>query len=585
MPKILTRNEATRLYEAFNHPKAEHDSFLKNAMDEAFVNTNVYTNAQRIGKCIITGRKGSGKTALIMGQYYNNRKEYLCFNTVDADDLPFQTLYNFFINDFIEMSDKLKENFVSSDFDQFLDPVKVSNFAWKNAILTIALYSSAKQILENKEIYDISKDEKSTLSKSINVIENIIGSNKVEESDFGGYFWGLVVHYFFKIQNEIDSIINADNEKLSELLTKITNATHSLLKSKLGGDKNLSDGMQVLSSIMKRERKACLLGLDRFDDYYDHFYLQFKRDDIMLNKGAFLKMILEGLILAARDIKNNTDYSCLHLLITIPTDKFLQLGLRERADIETSHVIPLQWEPPELFSYVSKRIGYALQLPAHEWDNAWYDIFPRMVTNAGNLTTKEDSFLYLVRHSHWRPRDILFYIREILSRMIANGDALQASEATEEVFQEVAHEISQEIIVHEFIPEFDKEYPGIRKSLNDLEDKEDFETVMPYNSFCDSLGGIEPRNDTRTPDEVSRCLFQMGIIGVRKKLPAKNTVNKKKIKQDGIYVEYKYCYTTKTDDPFSSNVEVVFHPLFIDKLRIHHGQQYVIHQLTWDMFK
>ena len=49
-------------------------------------------------------------------------------------------------------------------------------------------------------------------------------------------------------------------------------------------------------------------------------------------------------------------------------------------------------------------------------------------------------------------------------------------------------------------------------------------------------------------------------------------------------VLYRFCFNTDDNDPFAPGCEVCFHPMFFEYLNLKHEEQYVVNQLTWEMF-
>jgi hypothetical protein len=305
--------------------------------------------------------------------------------------------------------------------------------------------------------------------------------------------------------------------------------------------------------------------------------------EIGANRKDFLSSLLHGLVLSARDLQRDAQFKWVHMLLAVPQDKFLELHLRERADLEHTTVLRLTWTPRELYRYVNKRIAYALGLPLDGPVTPWDQLFPFSVTNCSVREVKEHSFLYIVRHSLWRPRQIQMYLNAIFDLMESERCA-----GSEELFQKAVKIGAREIINNEFVEEFQTEYPNIKSVLRRFEGLS-LKTVDKYSSLCDRIGKTALFEDVSTPDEVILRLYHMGVLGTRTVLQTKHSESTDAtITQNHQEVSYRFCYNSPVNNPFSSlssNVEIVFHPMFFEYLNVKHDARYVVNQLMWDMYE
>ena len=87
-----------RLQGAFRELKAEQDQTLRQTERPTFVHTRVYRQVKDEGRCLLIGRKGSGKTAMLVGYRHENRADYLADADIDiiADEFPLEPLSAFY---------------------------------------------------------------------------------------------------------------------------------------------------------------------------------------------------------------------------------------------------------------------------------------------------------------------------------------------------------------------------------------------------------------------------------------------------------------------------------------------------------
>ncbi|MBU6340964.1 MAG: hypothetical protein KGS48_05675 [Bacteroidetes bacterium] len=573
-----TTEQLQRLQASFRQLKAEEDEALHQDNQRNFVHTRVYRQVKHEGRCLLIGRKGAGKTALLLGYRSQNADDYLAKAGIDiiADEFPLEPLFHFF---YLDVYKKLqqhqgKNTSRETDLAHFLDPTKVATYAWKQALVASSVCMAAEQILNSEIQFKLSEDEKRNLQEARASVMGLYGGKTNFAGNGGQLLSSLLVYFFGNFNELIEIVMDHTIGTFAGLIAKISGQLSTLAKTNTA--EALRKPVQQIRQILERHQKKVLLTLDRFDDFYDEFqYRSDANSDLLYEKRSFLAALLKGLVIAARDLqRDQTNYAWIHMIFTIPMDKFLELQLRERADLESNHVVRLEWTPRELYEMVNRRIGTALNLPEKEIKNAWNLLFPFDVTNGRIREVKEDSFLYILRHTLWNPREIQMYLKAIFS-------ALEEGPADEEMFRRVVRNETEQIIRREFIGQFIGEFHGLKKVLNKLSNVQ-LQTVMLYEDLCDKLGGLELFEDCRTPDQIMLRLFHMGVVGVR--MNARKGSNQAVITQKKQEVCYRYCFNFYENDPFAPACTVCFHPMFFEYLNIQHEEPYVINQLEWEMF-
>jgi len=329
-----------------------------------------------------------------------------------------------------------------------------------------------------------------------------------------------------------------------------------------------------MDQLLQRNNEKILITLDKFDDYFDHFGRQYADDKS--TESVFMSDLLEGLLLAVRDLRQASFFSKIHMLFTVPADRFYNIPMREREQLEEKHVADISWNPLELLNFANKRIAWALNIPE---DNAWNHLFPLSVSNRVLREVKENSFLFLVRHSHWRPRDIQRYVFEIISEM-----ERREVPADEEIFHRAVATCSREIIRREFIPEYQKTYPNIANLIEKLESIPGLPTCISYKDLASYVQEY-PFSSECNLNDIMRRLFEMGMIGIRKRRQVKTIGINGTVTQGGLDVSYCFFYNSKLLSPFDGDVPIVFHPIFYDRLDLIHKVDFVIHELRWEMLE
>jgi len=570
--------EIESLLSAFHEMKAESDGYLHKRFKETFVHTAVYSDAKTSGKSLLIGGKGSGKSAILYAHEVEHKNDFVAVASVTLDDLPFTGIFNFFYSSYSQSISTLRNN--RSEIADMIEIEKVTCYAWKNALLSSVLLSTANSLANSGQLQD---NESNVIAKIRTVLNEMIGSStsKSELAESSQPIYAFLFSYFISLQEKIEQMILTGESNTPTFLAKITNALIDQLAEPI--EVRLSALAADLNLILNRLNKRVYLRLDKFDDYYDKFYQQLdksasRRSQERSDRKEFLRSLLEGLVLAARDIKDYPEFRNVDVLIAIPLDKYLELGLREQMDLYRRRVVSIYWSPKELFAFVNQRIHAALKLSGPV-DQSWHEVFPKTVRNGANKQP-EDSFLYVARHSLWKPREMQMHIYRLFQTMKENRClALNDDQIRDSIKISCA-----EIIKREFTVEFHKEYPGIDRLLNQLENVK-LKTVMPYSVVCNLISGVPLADDITSPDEVLKRLYKMGIVGIRVVRPSDDRFPfPPTVTQERNIISYRFHHNYPEDSPFAPNSTIVFHPMFIDKIAATHEVSYIIHELKWEMY-
>jgi hypothetical protein len=573
-----TRHQLERLISAFDHVKAENDPLLVDPDANAFVSTRVYQQTTKRRWCLVVGGTGSGKTALLLGFQHLERERFVSVVNILADDFPLEALFNFFYSSVLRSQAKLKKDLPQgADLPDFVDPVKISEYAWENSIKYCAIQAAATQLLQEPAAFDLTDSQVKTLKKACRRVSRLVGlrtsaSSLLQPSEA---VYALLIYFFHTVQDVIDRGVNHKTESMAVLLASITLRLGRLWRSTL--DKPMAEATSIIGMALDRYSKRTLVTLDKFDDYYDTFSKKYSKDASPASRHDFLSAILEGLVLSTRQLSTDPQFDWISGLITIPRDKFLELHLRERVSLEDEEGVWLRWTPRELYEYVNRRIAHALELTSVE--GAWEHLFPFDVTNATVKEVRENSFLYLVRHSRWRPRELQLYLKRIFQLM---DESRRPGDET--MFRRAVKVQSEETIREEFREEWNVEYPGLKGVLRKLETV-GLKTVMPYEDVCSAISRVSLLSEAKPVDELMLRLFHLGVLGVRAILQGPRAdQSDATINQNRQHVAYRYYYNTPHSEVLTQGAVVAFHPMFFEYLNILHEEKYVVNHLLWEMF-
>ena len=175
-------------------------------------------------------------------------------------------------------------------------------------------------------------------------------------------------------------------------------------------------------------------------------------------------------------------------------------------------------------------------------------------------------FFYVLRHSFWRPRDILFYYTNILS--LAKELKFKKSEITSEKIRNIIGITTTKVIKGEFINEFSTTYDNIEEVISKFKRKKQ---ILNYSELAGILNQVNINISSGSVDVLTiqkkiDFLYQIGFLGivVSEELKEKfYTVNKYAfIFNESSFVLDQY------DLEDLENSFFVIHPIFCERLKL-----------------
>lgn len=348
-------------------------------------------------------------------------------------------------------------------------------------------------------------------------------------------FPALVYTYSFKCVadslNEAIREAKPGSEFLSEVLRSMSKQAILL---KFIGD----DAIRALAAVTKLCTKRILITLDGFDRAFQDFrgtgYLPEQEER---ERRTFELAWLRGLLHFAVDVREERSrdpiYGLVDLCFTVPRDRFHEILCFERDSYRyDDKYSDLDWSGIELCIMLRKRIELIGSVRVKNLiadthgvtqsellDEALRRVFPEVPSHVkieiNGASFERHLFLYVLRHSFWRPRDVLIYYSRIieLCRDVArrSGDVDSAS------LRLSVSMTTSAIINSEFINEYSQfvhNLPEILAAFTRASSVLSFEQI----SLRLSSVHFEVRQESNPFESVEdkvEFLYEVGFIGVR----------------------------------------------------------------------
>jgi energy-coupling factor transporter ATP-binding protein EcfA2 len=345
---------------------AEHD----NKFDEHFVSTPEFARLA-IDECaIVIGAKGSGKTALMRALAGIYRTQFVAVHAVKLDELKFGPLFA-----------SIKKLDAASNHGV----VGIARAMWQNVVAIFVLEGMLNtKLLQQRQRTEIRKYLLGTGHLGTATTEKL--SNHLER------IWSLIVRWSREAE-----------ENSGPSLHGMSPRQHAMI-SAFPSDANLGRLLALAMEPVKREHKPFLLCFDGLDSVVEH---SLESRDI----------IFAGLIDAAyKCVTNPLLKDALSLKILLP--KELAHGARRHLrdlDKEEQFVESIHWGTKNLGEFLKRRLEEHVRLKNRPFDEVWREYFPERIRNDSH-NVDEDTFEYVLRHTLYRPRQLLLHVQWLLNK-------------------------------------------------------------------------------------------------------------------------------------------------------------------------
>jgi len=556
----------------FNNPKYSLRGYEKSL----FVKTYVYKQVETQSAYFIIGRKGSGKSAISQVLPIRCKDRLAMHIEILTKDINLGSLYNIFNDKF--RSDtmylaKRKEcfNYTWSLFFKLnimssliaLEKKNKLNLYQCNKLISIKEYFETLTL-----VTDNSESIKSQLftysfNSSVNYLNQCVEKSRGDEKYFYSDFEGL-----FNYEKFIDFIIPPNTN-------------------------------YDFSNILLSLQKSILITIDGFDTLFDDYRIDksFYSENEIEDRAYFELDWLHSLFLLINDVKqlNVGDKSLsdkVDFCISTPSDRFLEILTRDRDSYRFygKHKI-LVWSGVELALFLRKRLeifakqdGYILDKEhySHPFDSLAkiladkFNFLPNQITIEFNGRKYYSTlFTYVLRHTFWRPRDLLTYFSKILS--LSSTLKRCGEEITSEHIKTTISDATWDIIKSEFI----REYKSVIKNIDLIVEKfNDANQILNSEELLKIVDSFTidfiVKEDKVIIDAIYKIklLYQLGFLGLLISNDIKEEYNYK-VNEIFIFSEGARLINTLSMERISK-YKFIIHPIFKEFLHLKNNTDYFV---------
>jgi hypothetical protein len=417
---------------------------------------------------IISGEKGSGKSAIRRAIIDLHRDDYFVAAVVDFNKINFRPIY---------------ENLVKLAQTTSLSKMAMLSHAWQYSIIVELAKGCAEKdqgfFEKIRKSIPAARFAPKLHGRLLALLEE--AWNKVDE--FTGFSPGYSKNRKHAKANLLGTA-GLTAALLGELSTFPLDSKYEFFKNEL-------------FNLIRERADNVVLVLDGFDQL--HHDTDVSREAIRLIFASLVDAILQF----------QTDLNMPEMLAIkalIPHDRYIELELRDSDKIDSLHW-PIRWTRSSLKEFVKKRIENSTNIHASNFTSLWQQVFPEYVYNT-RYKLEEDSFDYVLRHTMFRPR----HMQAHLSNLATTHDGKNI----DPTMVPGAISSSARSIATNFINEYKIDHPKLREFINLFSEKENIMEYQKFREFVQlALKKFQP-GSTVTVEERIDALYAMGFFGLVK---------------------------------------------------------------------
>lgn len=411
---------------------------------------------------IVYGAKGSGKTALRRALTEMEARSFFTTGTINIDHLSIQRLH-------VEL-DRLKDT--TGD-----EVMSLARSVWRN-VIAISFLEVMRDRVPEKDVFcrrvtDVLQDEQFTDRDTPNRILN------------------QVQRFFEKLGNLTAQGDPKDNGRDTESRRMIVDRfPPSVLMEEL---------LTEAHAIVVASGKAVAICIDGFDSIVDHS---------PESRKAVFAGLIDAIYRLAKD-KALSEILCVKAFLPKELTHEARSPVWD-ADKFLYNTVTLHWDDVSLKEFIVKRLApHARSQKKTDFDSIWHEFMPAVVRNSVH-EFDETSFDYILRHTQFRPRQLLFHVQSILDKWDRKPNSPFRVDGS---FIPSTVAASNRVLAELAVEQLEYARPGVGSFVRSFGGGTSTISYSECYSKIARMFGSEPLESRRIFDE----LFDFGVIGIARR--------------------------------------------------------------------
>lgn len=572
------------LYSLFHTTKHEHvcgDPKFQSELEHVFVKTHPYNKVNQQTSYLLIGRKGSGKSTLVDYIGRNSEERYKAAIKIDVDNFDLEYIFTV-----------LTPRQVHADLDVVVPLVKVFEIVWELFLMLCCIDTLVSEG-EQGRLKQSQMQHTPLLDRLLKTVTGQVGEATVK-IDYRALFHWAYAKIIVQIEKAIENSRNDPAHFAYDVSARLDPQEMQRVA--------ISEAvMASFNSVLAHCSKRFLVSLDGFDTAFEKFRLRtqqvVKEPDDRRRRTQFEVDWLSGFVHVAIEMKSASRRapmsSMVDFCVTIPKDRYVEIRDSERDGyMYIGKCYEIRWSAIELAILLFKRleildIGSFRSVksdPSHKrLESVLKTAYPYIPVDT--ITTLDGSehemplFIDVLRHTFWRPREILIYFAKIIA--VLRDIKRRNIEITPFTVGKCISDTTREIIRTEFLNEFQRHCTNLKMIIELFRRKKQ---ILSRQELDEIIGGYRfnfvdrdsPVTDFKTQVQF---LYEIGFVGLE---ASRKVVERLKLLHTDIF-----CFNAG-DEPFEVlmledflDCKFIIHPLFCEYLDLDVKGQRLTLKFDW----
>ena len=560
----------------WNNPRDKEHNYV----ETLFVRTLAYNKLKSRTVFFMIGRKGSGKSTVADILPMRQRDRYKDIIKVNADEFNLEQLYAFFDHDKVR-----------SDMKNVFRRITCFQFSWE-----AFFYCCCIEILVAMEKRGALATHQSVfVPPLVAFLQNLMGDT--EESSTANNKSPYFIYSFNAVSRFMEDCIKRARSNPEHFHSDIA------LRFKLNNFFRFTFGEQVIQnfdSLINTCTRGFLITLDGFDTAFDMFRREsiVRYSDELEQRAGFEADWLRAFLLLVLDIKErrrgaNRLYDLMEFCITVPKDRFLELLRTERDSYRYTHrYCSLHWSGIELAILLRKRFEELGQFTTNKNNKIAEGRLAEVLRESFSHISADINFkfndksypmplfMYVLRHTFWRPRDILLYYAKIISA--AESMRRRGIKISVEAIRRTIQDTTYEVIKSEFINELGTTVLNIKDIIEAFYGCPQIMSCERVEEILSSIDFKYAYGESTKIDiaEKIEFLYQVGFLGLVANAEMHQRL--KMISNEAFYFNAGLLPLRTAVQEKCKNFRMIIHPIFCEYLQLNTSNQELTLQFRWD---
>lgn len=580
----VSRSFEELLSSFFLNTKHDHlrgDPKFEAELEHVFVKTFTYKKVRQQVSYLLVGRKGSGKSTIVDYLSRDSEDRYKAAIEINVDNFDLEHIYTV-----------LTPARIHAEFDSLISRVEVFEAIWELFLSVCCMNTLAAE----GELGRLRQAQLQHLPPVDRFLSRIAGAKNGKSGTFD--FRAIFRWCYSRVVDQIDKAIEASRDEPAGFSFDLST---SLERERLIENSLEEEVHSAFVSILQGCTRRFLISLDGFDTAFERFRVRTQQDTPELSERRRRTMFetdwLSGfahVVITMKSSPRRTPLSNLtDFCATIPKDRFVEIRDSERDGyIYIGKCYEIRWSAIELAILLYKRLevlGGEFRTNRNDQPhkrleavlrNSFSYIPLETTTTMDGVDHTMPLFVDVLRHTFWRPREIMIYFAKIIA--VLRDLKKRNIEATPFAVGKCISDTTREIIRTEFLNEFQRHctnlasiIKGFRRGRQILE-PEEVERLLggvPF-QFIDRDAPV-----TDLPTQL-RFLYEIGFIGLE---ASKSIVDRLKLLHTDIF------WFNAGDEPFEillqesfADCRFIIHPIFCEFLDLDVRGQRLTMKFDWN---